>query len=56
MTGSEKYGTDESTIPSYVDKYIFNPNTANANLRKHLYKIHALGTEVHAPQMEEPGE
>jgi hypothetical protein len=54
MTGSEKYGTDVSTIPPYLSTYIFSAYTANVALRRHLYRVHALQIEVHAPRMEEP--
>lgn len=52
-TGSEKYGTDESTILFGVARYIFSPHTANSNLRRHLYEVHGLETDVQAPQTEE---
>lgn len=46
IASSEKYGTDMSTLdgaPSFIFKpsFIFQPRTANTNLRRHLYQVHA---------------
>ena len=41
MTSSKKYDSNKSTLPNGVANYIYGPRTGNANLRKHLYQMHA---------------
>lgn len=38
IPNSDKYGIDQH---NGVGRYIFSPTTANANLRRHLYSVHA---------------
>ena len=42
ITSSLKYGSDQSTIPNGVPKYIYSPNTTNATLQDHLHHIHGM--------------
>jgi len=38
----KKYGTNnKADMPSSTINYIYQPNTGNTNLQKHLYKVHA---------------
>ena len=41
QTSRKKYGANQKAdVPGGVPNYIYSPNTANHNLRKHLYKYH----------------
>ncbi|KAN0124277.1 hypothetical protein V8E52_001926, partial [Russula decolorans] len=40
-TNSEKYGGEKSKLPDGATNYIYGPRTGNANLRRHLYQMHA---------------
>jgi len=42
QTSRKKHGANQKAeIPKGVPNYIYSPNTANNNLRKHLHKYHA---------------
>jgi len=41
QTSRKKYGAiQKADVPGAAPNYIYSPNTANPNLRKHLYKYH----------------